>query len=47
MLLDGMVEQARRPEELRAIAAAAAQGGAGMGLDLSRMRLTGAGFVPR
>ncbi|WP_458094400.1 DUF6683 family protein [Roseomonas sp. WA12] len=47
MLLDGMVEQARRPEERRAIATAAAQGAAGMGLDLSRMRLTETGFVSR
>ena len=47
MLLDAMVEQARRPEEQRDIAAAAAQGAAGMGLDLSRMRLTETGFVPR
>jgi hypothetical protein len=47
MLLDAAVEQSKsQPAQLQAVGAAAAQGAKGMGLDLSRMRLTEAGFVP-
>ena len=45
-LLDSSVEQAKgKPDQLKAIAAAAAQGARGMGLDLAGMTLTQKGFV--
>lgn len=47
VMLEAAVEQARGdPAQLRAVAAAATQGARGMGLDLSTMNLTPAGFVP-
>lgn len=46
-LLDVSVEQSKgKPEALKAIGAAALQGARGMGIDLSAMTLTEAGFVP-
>jgi hypothetical protein len=46
-VLDGIVEGARgKPEMMKAVRAAAAQGARGMGLDLASMTLTKTGFAP-
>lgn len=46
-LIDGAVEQSKgKPDDLRAIGKAAAQGARGMGIDLNTMALTEEGFVP-
>lgn len=47
VFVDVAVEQNKgNPAQLRALSSAVAQGARGMGLDLSRMRLTENGFVP-
>lgn len=47
LLISTAVEQAKgNPDQLRAVGRAAAQGARGMGLDLSTMELTDAGFMP-
>lgn len=47
-MIDAAVEQAQgKPDQLRAIGAAAAQGARGMGIDLAAMDFTDRGFVPR
>ena len=46
-LLDSAVEQSKtRPDQMKAVRVAAAQGARGMGLDLASMTLTETGFAP-
>jgi hypothetical protein len=47
LLIDAAVDQAKgKPEQMRAVGKAVAQGARGMGVDLSTITLTEAGFVP-